>query len=267
MRISRFISILVCSMPVVFASVAAAQMGGAVGGGMVFSSPVDAGNGNRLPYTATWTNKSVQTLANGTTITHESTARFARDSSGRTYTEAYIIMLPAGQDGQQREMVSYSVYDPMARTTMSWNSNEKRATVTHLPDPQTLAAQRIPSVRDAETSEAPSQPEAIRAAQPAVQHEELGTKNIAGVNATGVRTTRTIPVGREGNDQPMVITDEVWSSKEYGLLVMSVHNDPRYGTRTREVTEFKAGEPDAALFHAPEGYTVHDIPARTVGVQ
>jgi hypothetical protein len=262
MRISRILPVLVCSMPVFFAPVAVAQVSGAVIGGPGFSSPMDPSNKNLQPYTATWTQKRVQTLANGTTITHETTTRFARDSSGRTYMENHNT-LPAGEDGQPREIVTYNVSDPVAHTTMFWNSNEKRVTVIHQQEPQTMDLRTMPQQSEAANARA----ENIIRTQPDVQREELGTKNIAGVNATGVRTTRTIPAGREGNDQPIVTTDEVWRSKAYGLILMSLRNDPRTGTNTREVTEFAPGEPDAALFHAPEGYTVHDIPARTVGIQ
>jgi hypothetical protein len=268
MRVYRLLPILACSVPLILASAVAAQGvgGGVAGGSLVVGSQMDPGNGNRKPYTATFTQKQVQTLANGTTITHESTTRTAHDSSGRTYNEFHNTQ-PMGPDGQPREMVTYHVFDPVARTTMMWNSRGGEAVVTHMPEPQTIAARPAPPASGMPAAvrlpDLGSMPRAART-QPDVQREDLGTKNIAGVNATGVRTTRTIPAGSEGNDQPIVVTDEIWRSKEYGLTVMSVRNDPRNGTTTREVTEFQAGEPDAALFHVPEGYTVHDIPAPTV---
>ena len=220
---------------------------------------------SRQPYTATWTEKTVQTLANGTTVTHESTTKFARDSSGRTYTETHQT-LPAGSDGQPREMVMYHIFDTVARTTTSWNSTMKEATVTQRSEPttmqarpaQTMAARPAPTVQ-AETP--------VRRQNSDMQHEDLGTKNIVGVNAKGTRITRVIPAGREGNDGPITTTQETWRSTEYGILLMSVNDDPRYGTTTHEVTEFTPGEPDAALFHLPEGYTVREVSARTVGNQ
>ncbi len=76
-----------------------------------------------------------------------------------------------------------------------------------------------------------------------------------------------IPAGRDGNDQPITTVQETWTSTEYAIVLMSVNEDPRYGTTTREVTEFTPGEPDAGLFHVPEGYTVRDVSARTVANQ
>ena len=237
---------------------------GGVGAGSSMNGAWRAG-ASKQPYTAMWTQKQVQTLANGATITHESTTRFARDSSGRTYSESHQ-MLPAGLDGQPREMVTYHIFDTVAWTTTMWNSNTKEATVTQQPEPtpmqarptQTMAARPVPTVQT-------DQP--IRTQLPDVQREELGTKNIAGVNAKGTRVTRVIQVGRDGNDQPITTIQETWMSTEYGIVLMSVNEDPRYGTTTREVTELTPGEPDVALFHLPEGYTVREVSARTVGNQ
>ena len=177
-------------------------------------------------------------------------------------------MLPAGADGQPREMVTYHIFDTVARTTTSWNSNTKEATVTHRPEPMTtLQARSAQPVigTPATTAAAPE----IKAETPArransdTQREELGTKNIAGVNAKGTRVTRVIPAGRDGNDQPITTVQEIWRSTEYGIVLMSVSEDPRYGTTTHEVTELTPGEPDAALFHVPEGYSVREISAQT----
>ncbi len=240
---------------------------------VVSSSTLSVGAGQmegapKQPYTATWTEKTVQTLANGTTISRESTTKFARDASGRTYSETHH-MLPAGADGQQREMVNYHIFDTAARTTTMWNSNTREATVTHRPESMTIPARpgqtTVPAI-GAPASTIQAETPAHRQ-NPEVQREDLGTKNIVGVNAKGTRVTRVIPAGREGNDQPITTTSETWRSTEYGIILMSVNEDPRYGTTTHEVTEFTPGEPDAALFRLPEGYTVRDIAARTVANQ
>jgi len=265
MRVSRFVyivagfaagSLLAAVTPLAYAQ-----------GGMVssFGTGRIDGVANRQPYTATWTEKSVQTLANGTTVTHESTTKFARDSSGRTYSEMHHT-LPSGQDGQPREMVMYHIFDTAARTTTMWNSETRAATVTHRPEPSTIQA------RPAQTLDAPSAPTVetdtpVRRQQVEAQREELGTKTIAGVSAKGTRVTRVIPAGRDGNDQPITTTQETWRSTEYGIVLMSVNDDPRYGTTTHETTEFTPGEPDAALFRLPEGYTVRDVTPRTAANQ
>jgi hypothetical protein len=266
MRVSRFVYIVAGIAAGSLFAVAAAQASAQTGIGATFSvgsGPMEGAS--RQPYTATWTEKTVQRLANGTTITRESTTKFARDSSGRTYSEMHQT-LPAGSDGQPRELVMYHIFDTVTRTTTMWNSNTKEATVTHRPEQQLLSA------RPAQTLGAGTAPTVQvqlpdRRQNPDVQREDLGTKNIVGVNAKGMRVMRVIPAGREGNDQPITTTSESWRSTEYGIVLMSVNEDPRYGTTTHEVTEFTPGEPDAGLFHVPEGYTVREVTPRTVANQ
>ena len=79
-----------------------------------------------------------------------------------------------------------------------------------------------------------------------------------GTRGQGTRSTRVIAVGQEGNDAPLTVTDEIWRSTKYGIVVLTVRDDPRSGTRTEEVTEFQPGEPDPALFQAPKGYTIRE---------
>jgi hypothetical protein len=218
---------------------------------------------------ATWTEKRVQTLANGTIITHESTTKFARDSSGRIYSETHQT-LPAGSNQEARETVMYLISDPVARTTTMWNSSTKEATVNHMSERPATQIRPTTTTNGAQaTTTLPViQTEAAGSRQnPDVQREDLGAKNIAGANAKGMRITRVIAAGRDGNDQPITTVFETWMSTEYAVVLISVSDDPRYGTTTHEVTEFTPGEPDAALFRVPEGYTVREIAARTVANQ
>ena len=98
----------------------------------------------------------------------------------------------------------------------------------------------------------------MRASEEKVEREQLGGKTIAGVYAEGIRITRTIPEGAEGNDRPMIRVDETWRSPELKITLLSINSDPRTGTRTTEVTELDRAEPDPAVFQVPEGYTVKD---------
>ena len=94
-------------------------------------------------------------------------------------------------------------------------------------------------------------------AQPA-NVESLGSKTISGVVADGTRTTRVIPAGAQGNDQPLTITHESWVSSDLKIEVMRTETDPRNGTTTVEVTNLNRAEPAASLFQAPAGYTVQE---------
>jgi hypothetical protein len=90
--------------------------------------------------------------------------------------------------------------------------------------------------------------------------EDLGSKSIAGVSATGTRTTITIPAGQIGNDQPIVITDERWYSPDLQVTVQSTHTDPRMGTTTYALQNISRAEPSPTLFQVPADYTVTDAP-------
>jgi hypothetical protein len=90
--------------------------------------------------------------------------------------------------------------------------------------------------------------------KPAV--EQLGTRQIEGVKATGRRTTLIIPTDRVGNDRPMQISDERWESPELGLIVSSRYSDPRTGVVEYRLTNIRRTEPAADLFQVPADYTV-----------
>lgn len=93
--------------------------------------------------------------------------------------------------------------------------------------------------------------------------EELGTQNIEGVDAQGTRTITTIPAGAIGNERPIEITYEKWYSSELQMVVMSKHNDPRYGEQTYRLTNINRSEPDPSLFSPPNGYRLLTEPSGT----
>jgi hypothetical protein len=96
--------------------------------------------------------------------------------------------------------------------------------------------------------------------------EELGTQNIEGVDAEGTRTTMTIPAGAIGNERAIEVVYEKWYSRELQLVVMSKHNDPRFGEQTYRLTNIVRSEPDPSLFTLPSGYRLITEPGRTYTV-
>jgi hypothetical protein len=89
-----------------------------------------------------------------------------------------------------------------------------------------------------------------------VVREDLGTDNIMGVEVRGSRTTVTTPAGAEGNDQPLVRTDELWMAPSLGMALRTISDDPRMGRTVREVVTVDLNEPDPALFQPPADYKV-----------
>ena len=76
----------------------------------------------------------------------------------------------------------------------------------------------------------------------------------------GERGTVTIPAGKIGNDQPIVLTTDVWVAPELKFPIREIDQDPLVGNRMVELTNIRREEPDAALFEVPAGYTVQERP-------
>jgi hypothetical protein len=210
------------------------------------------------PYSATVTITHVQKLADGTTITHTSVVKEARDSSGRLYRETQ-------PETPGRNFTTFSVFDPVSRVSIHWTSETKQANLMHLPDPSQLQSGRWargPQPED-RIENLPGPEDAAQAPhfhnnRTPPQVESLGSKTIGGLVADGTRSTRLIPAGAEGNDQPISITHEAWVSSDLKIEVMRTDADPRFGTTTLELSNVSRAEPPATLFAAPAGYAVQE---------
>jgi hypothetical protein len=88
--------------------------------------------------------------------------------------------------------------------------------------------------------------------------ETLGTQTIEGVSAEGTRTTRTIPAGQIGNERPIEITSEVWTSPDLQMIILSKRSDPRFGETVYKVTDIRRADPDPSLFQVPNGFTTRN---------
>jgi len=257
--------------------------------GQIFGAPVSgqgigvesrAGAGPH-PYTAQFKIVSEQTLANGTTITRESTETQAVDSQGRR-----LSVVSTQATGQMPEHSTFHVFDPVTKTNTNWTSVSKTATVQKMPQAEPGQARTCwatgnstvaSAIVSGERSEGASTTvgtissgtdvQMVRA-RPAVnetKNENLGKQVFQGVEATGRRTTVTTPAGAIGNDAPLVRTTEVWNARSIGLTVRTVSDDPQTGKRTKDLVELNQSEPDPAMFQPPEGYEIrtvefHEIP-------
>ena len=90
--------------------------------------------------------------------------------------------------------------------------------------------------------------------------EDLGSQTMEGVLVNGTRTTRTIPAGQIGNDAPIKIVTEVWTSPDLKTVVYSKRSDPRMGEQTFQLTNISRSEPDPSLFAVPADFKVVDGP-------
>jgi len=86
--------------------------------------------------------------------------------------------------------------------------------------------------------------------------EQLPNKSIENLLCTGVRRTTTIPKGAIGNEQPIKIVSEEWTSTDLQVLVLTDLNDPRTGRSTYKLLNVRRADPDLMLFRVPADYTI-----------
>jgi len=222
------------------------------------------------PYSATITNESVQTLADGNRIVQSSTGTIARDSMGRTRQDAPLPTIGNMAPADAPRLVI--VNDPVAQLSYTLNLTDKTAVKNPGPGPMALPALRTAvsiggaegpaiSVRDGGpmiqfAKQIPDEGQA--------QTEDLGSKTMEGVTVTGTRITRTIAAGKIGNDKPIEIVTEVWTSPELKTVVYSKRSDPRMGDQTFQLTNIVRAEPDPALFTVPADFKMLDMPGPIV---
>ena len=247
------------------------------------AGPVEVGTRTVVgaPYTATTNNEFVQVLADGNRIVRNTTGTTARDSQGRTRRDAELPVIGNLSAANAPHLVF--INDPVAQKSITLNLAEKTA--------QTFAAPSLGEKGDAALmkmklyAEASARAVEVPAAKTGttadelkadklkaetlgeateVNTEDLGSQVMEGVMVTGTRTTKTIAAGHIGNEKPISIVIEVWTSPELKTVVMSKRSDPRMGEQTFRLTNIVRAEPDASLFTVPADFRATEGPERTV---
>ncbi len=148
-----------------------------------------------------------------------------------------------------RPFTSAGFDDPSKRIGISWDTLSTQAILTHYsPLPQEVE-EKVKAWATFKTN---------CVSGPGTTVEKLGTRKILGIEAEGVRATREIPAGWEGNDQAVTVTEERWYSTELQMQLLDVYNDPLVGTSRWEITDLQRMEPSPELFEVPAGYTIKD---------
>jgi hypothetical protein len=264
---------LVLTVLVATAGLMAQPPGAPRGGGRMGLGPGPMGPGGPgmgrtvtgAPYSAVEVTTEQQTLAGGNAIQRQNQITIHRDSSGRVRTETEMAR-PDGAGGTTT-VKRIMIHDPVAGVVNELDPQAKTATsMSTRPGPGNHpgmragnpdnTAPRVAGGRNPNGFGPRNSNGANRPVDPNVQTEELGTQTINGVLATGTRTTRTIPVGAIGNTQPIQTIHERWVSADLQVPVMVKTTDPRFGTRTTQLTNINRVEPDASLFQVPSDYTV-----------
>ena len=256
------------------------------------------------PYSATITNESIQTLADGNRIVQTSTGTTARDSQGRT---RHDTALPAiGNLSAANAPRLIFLQDPVAQTSYTLNLSEKTdqkmpifpamaggatgmgpvtmkfgelsgpppmletSTFTTAGPPPGVFIQKHVQVADGHIDQGgpDAGPEAGVSMfvqkhldeQAQASTEDLGSQTMEGVLVNGVRTTHTIPAGQIGNERPIAIVSEIWTSPDLKTVVFSKRTDPRMGEQTFHLTNIVRAEPEPSLFTVPPDFKIVEGP-------
>jgi hypothetical protein len=231
------------------------------------------------PYSADTSTETVQTLADGNRIAHRTVSKFYRDSEGRTRREQTFGNVDPEHPSPHEVKVFIDdpvggtalVLDPGSKTLEKLQRTRYLGAVQH--DDPDAAQIMLKLAKDSETNgQAPakvflsadqhaSNPDGLALVisdeNRNIVKEDLGTRNIEGVDCTGTRQTSTIPAGTIGNDKPISIITETWFSEAIGAVVESSSDDPRYGKTTYQLTNLQLSEPPRSLFELPANFKVH----------
>jgi hypothetical protein len=256
------------------------QTTGAVG--IFASGGFDKASGPVLgaPYSATITNESIQTLVDGNRLVETSTGTTARDSQGRTRQDTALPAIGNLSAANAPHLIF--IHDPVAQTSYTLNLTEKTAQKMPALPPLAGGTAGAPgatvTMRVVERNGAPLPPpdamsiatgtsagvffekHLITSEQDQGNTEDLGSQTMEGVLVNGVRTTHTIPVGQVGNERPITIVTEVWTSPDLKTVVYSKRSDPRMGEQTFRLTNIVRTEPSPSLFTVPADFKAVDGP-------
>ena len=265
---------------------AQAQAGGRGGAGTFARVPLETKVVRGAPYSAEVVTESIQVLSDGNRIVRRTTGRVYRDSQGRTRRE---------DDLQPGQVAGISIIDPVAQVAYSLDTQSKTAWKTpsaagavlmnklsqaSVDDPAELERRRqvetemASAARRQGGAEAstikqmppPPPPAPVMIARAIAAWDEktevLPSRNIEGVMAEGKRTTRTVPAGAIGNEQPIVSVTEEWRSTELQVLVMTRTADPRTGESVYKLQNIVRAEPNISWFEVPADYTIRETGVR-----
>jgi hypothetical protein len=218
------------------------------------------------PFVGTWSDTTTETLQDGTKVSNLSfVVTVARNSSGKVYVEGQpwppneipnpsTVKVP----GSVRVLRTrnFWVDDPVSGTMYSWSEPIKVVTLIHYAGVNSRERQEQERIRKASWSRDHAWAVPVCATyglDSAYDSDEfsirnLGTSQILGIDAEGIRATRN-------SDSVM---EERWYSPDLQIALITRVDDARGDTSVREIKSLKQSEPDPDLFRIPAGYAIKE---------
>ena len=199
-----------------------------------------------LPFQAERVTRVYHKMLDGNEISREEHETIARDADGRYYNESKLTS--SGGKPLPNSGIFHLVIDPTGHTTLTWSTFSQVALSGRIGSSSHIAVTTLQPHPD-ETAHLPKNSSVTTT-------QDLGKKTIAGLVATGTRTTTTVPAGAIGNTRDIVITHDVWISTDLQITISESDDSPISGTRTAEMTTITRTSPSAEIFQLPAGYTI-----------
>ena len=197
------------------------------------------------PFTATVHTEWARPLAGGGSEIVVNQRKVARDRDGRIYEERWLLVPKNGN--VRSEMNVIQIYDANKHSGydcfLLGRKHGRCELKDYSPSPPAEVALRtgpLPNDMGYRT------------------HEDLGTRNIEGIETVGTRDTTVVNPGVMGNDQPMSFVREYWHSPKLGTNLISIVSDPRLGRQTFTLTDVSVTEVDPKYFQLPDGFVIED---------
>jgi hypothetical protein len=210
------------------------------------------------PFSADATTTVRQTLPDGTRVERTGIARYYRDRAGRVRIEHLIVGLDplnSAPKGQVRTIIApdpkngvYTLDDATRTANLGLRFMYDLAVGGGGTYALPLGGPRWASLIFTRTHR--------RFPGPGANEEQLGTRQVSGIESVGRRITITMPANATDNTAPTEIIEERWESRELKLLIHSMSSDPRTGVIEYRLTNVRRADPAADLFTIPDGYMI-----------
>jgi len=249
--------------------------------------PLETRTVKNAPYSAEVVTDHMQQLADGNRIVEHSSGRVYRDREGRVRREEDR---PSGHS-------AISIFDPVSGVSYSldperriaWKSSaqvgfalmnkldaakmeaarieELKRRVEQAPEVIEMRKKVEAEHRTAETMTVETAGGIMtmrRSSMGGEQHKEeaLPARTIEGVRVEGRRMTTTIAAGAIGNEWPITMVSEEWTSPDLQVLVLTDRKDPRNGDSSYKLQGIQRGDPSPSLFQVPSDYEVRETGIR-----
>jgi len=257
--------------------------------------PLEAKTLKGAPYSAEVVTDHAQSLADGNRIVEHSTGRVYRDKEGRVRREedrgsgspSISIVDPVAGVSYSLDPDTHVAWKTPAQTGFAIMKNLDAAKmVAELKTAAELMKRRseqdgaavgaVVELRQKEEAARKRAGETVaievnggvvafrRSTGGEQQHKEeaLAPRTMEGVRVEGRRTTTTTAAGAIGNEWPITVVSEEWTSPDLQVLVLTDRKDPRNGDSSYRLLRIVREEPAATLFQVPSDYEVKETGIR-----